>query len=400
MNIPEIIIECMYRYGKGESNLSDKEYDDLLSKLPKYHILRNITWDMVQNLFPELNPYKYEENKVINPYYSIIPKFGIPKSILTINSNNKDYLYTYLSEIINYCYINKIDFDLILSLKMDGWNIRNYYKDELFLSHTRNTDLNNIIETTELMKSILPNLTNLKKEVAVTGELVLKKSSLPTLRNKYQKRFSNVRNSVSSFVHNKMSKEDYKYCDFFAFNLVQEEGSIYYNILDTYLYLKSKGFTTPPYIQCKVCYEENYERFFDNCSNSFLSSFNKIEDYYANKFSLLYECDGVVVQPNNSVVRDIFNTQQHLNGGLIALKIGYWGQKVYSSKVIRMYFTKSRTTRALMLEIEPTDTGFGTITKVDIDNVSRALQYDIEVGDNIEFSVHSNQDIQFFRNLK
>lgn len=398
IDIPNKLIESMFKYKYSVSDISDKEYDDLLMNLPEYHPLRNINWDMIDSIYPEYNMY-YNKTTSDNKLYEIINQYEWSKSIQTVNDRNADVLDTYLNNLITYCFNNNLDFDVVLSLKMDGWNIRNYYTEEgLILSHTRMTGTDNIINTTELLKNITPQIITLNGSIAVNGELVVKRTSLDYLREKYQKRFANPRNSVSTFVSGNIDISDYNISNYFAFTMRDTKGMIFTNILDTFYYLRGKGFNTPPFIQCLVPYTDNYTFFRYSCIEKFKECFEKMEHYYNNKFSYVYECDGVVVQPNYYTVTDMFNTVSAVkSAGMLALKICTWGCKIYRSKVVNITFTKSKRNRALMLEIEPVDTGFGVIRRVDIDNLARAIRHNIDIGSIIEFTVHSNQDIQFLR---
>lgn len=402
MNIVKTIIQAMYDYKYGTPYLTDNEYDELISKLPPYHPLRNITWDMIDMIYPQYNTYKPTPTNKGSQYYHLIKDYGTSKSIQTINYNNSEILYQYVENLINYFHEHNLDFDCILSLKMDGWNIKNYYqKNKLVLSHTRNSTIDSMIDTTQILSNITPTLETTKNNIAtVSGEFVVRKTSLEYLRNKYNKRFANARNSASSFLHGKIQESDLKHSDYFAFALRQKEGDIFKYISDTYTYLLIKGFKVPPFLRLHIPYTPIKREFINSVMRVFQEGFNKMQDYYTNKFSNLYECDGVVMQPNSKIVAESLNSANNLSSGLVALKIGCWGAKGYMAKVTNIYFTKARVNRALMLEIEPTNTGFGTITKVDIDNVARALQHDIQVGDTIEFKIHSNQDIQFHKNLK
>ena len=397
MSISSVLINSMYEYKYSTPKLTDKEYDELLLNLPEYHPLRNITWDMVDSIYPEFNIYKTTSST--NSNLDIINQYGWSKSIQTVNDRNADILNDYLNNLINYCYKNQMDFDVVLSLKMDGWNIRNYYtQDGLILSHTRMTGTDNLMDTTDLLKTITPQIHTTMDSVAVNGELVVKRTSLDYLRNKYHKRFANPRNSVSTFVSGNINPEDYNISNYFAFALRDIYGMVFDNIIDTHCYLRGKGFNTPPYIRGYVPYSNDYSFYYYSCINKFEEIFNKIEQYYNDKFSAVYECDGVVLQPNYFSVADTFNTTSTIKtAGMLALKICTWGIKIYRSKVRKITFTKSKRNRALMLEIEPIDTGFGVIRRVDIDNLARAIKNEIDIGCEIEFTVHSNQDIQFLR---
>ena len=273
---------------------------------------------------------------------------------------------------------------IFASLKLDGWNISLYVKNgSIVYAHTRGK-LAEVKDVTSIMKEVLRDIDgkmNIERGYVI-GELYLNSDSLPYLRDKYNKQFKTTRNSVSTFINNKVIAEDMPIAKFGAFKL-ERAGVTYESPQEMYEDLKSNGFQPPMYevIDCS------------------LSSMAELILNWGNNINHLPPCDGVVLQPNSYLVKDsviqIPGIANSYEVGLYAIKMGAWGQQVYKTIVKSIELTSNTKSKRPSLIVEPVTSRDGrTITTIPIDHVGRLVDEDIFVGKEVSIRIVSEKDIR------
>lgn len=401
-----------YKYPNDNiKTLSDKEYDFYKNSLPSYSVYNYINWDDI-DLIPISNQWKDELG--LNPnlsseqdYVNVIKgKYASSKSMVMENSFER--LVDFLQTIVTSYHQLKKDVEINISYKLDGWHVRNFFdKNKLMLSNSKAKDTDNIMDFTDALREIIykNNLTlNQTEPLCIQGELCLNKCYLPYLRNKYQKPFKNVRNSISSFTSGKLNKEDIILPTFFAFNIIKENGETLFNkISDTYSFLHKCGFNIPPNHTIKVPYCEDINTLSKQVASSFQTVYTQMEKYFKEKFMNEFEADGLVIQANHqNIAQDITltnSTNYNYSTGMLAFKGGEWGKEYFEATVQEIIFASSKQNREPILILEPCETGYSTITRCEINNLNTLLKEKIKPKDKILISVHSRQIIQYEKKI-
>lgn len=412
----EKIVYGMISYKNAIEVFTDKEYDNLKSSLPKASVYNYINWDDCEtlplyrnivekyNLQITSNPITLSEEEILNN--KIKGKYASSKSM--IMTNEVEELIRFLQNVTSLYYHSQKDVEVNISYKLDGWHVRNFFDEnnKLFLSQSKAKDTNNVLVFTDTMESVIyKNNTDItiNEPVCIQGELCLNKVYLQYLRNKYNKPFKNVRNSIRSFMTEHMDNSDKLLPTFFAFNIIKENGEPLLNkISDTYSYLYSSGFNIPPNITIKSPYNSSFEYMFKMFMEKCSTVYKKMEDVFSNTFMFDFESDGLVVQANDyNIAQDInlTNSNGNYSTGMLAFKGGIWGKEYYEAIVKEIIFASSKQNREPILILEPVDTGYSTITRCEINNINNLLKNKIDIKSRVLISVHSRQIIQFEKTL-
>ena len=440
-----------YTYANGIDYLNDAEYDVLREGLSdmcpyKYMSYEGTRFDEIEKLAEyekiNLNNIKIESVKQEISQPSATQKMLMmfpPASSMQMVSDYETVYDKYVPQIVELIEMNKttdgILVELLQTYKMDGWNITCYYQPsgndfkgegnavdgEIFLAHTRGRTTTDVTVCTELMKKLTPNLKEYTDQMPkdtilrITGELVIKKTyngrdTLEVLREAYPtKPFSNVRNSVSAFAHQSINIDKYyDMASYFVFNIFDYKtgGCPFNKVSDMRKWLEEKGFNIPPGNLIRVPTHTKSGAVINPTVGiiKYLEHYYKAaEKYYTETFQNMYECDGIVLQPNelswNNQMQQI--AQGNFSDGLLAIKANYWAEKIYSAVVEEIIYPPARVSRSVLAIVKPVRTTLGQVVKrVPLINLQRAaIENDVRVGDTIEFMFHSNQLPFFIRNI-
>lgn len=274
--------------------------------------------------------------------------------------------------------------EIMASLKVDGWNVTIYIENgEIVFAHTRGRQAE-AQDITSIMQAVLPNIHGKIdiKQAVVVGELYLEDSSLNHLRQKYNKPFKTTRNSVSTFIANKVTKDDMSLAKFGAFHIIKENKS-YGTYSEMFSELGKLGFDVPNW----AIYEPTHRAIADLLID------------WGNRLNHLPPSDGITIRPNNIRIKEGLTQLPGIVGsyevGLYALKMGAWGDRTYQAIVEDITHTRGTKSIRPSLKITPTKTNMGrTVTTIPVDHIGRLVDEDIFVGKQIRFRVVSEQDIQ------
>lgn len=185
-----------------------------------------------------------------------------------------------INKLENWLKKNKSD-EYIVESKLDGISCLLMCKNGIINLYTRG-DGEIGADITHLTK-YLKNIPVLKEDIAIRGELIMKKN---VFKEKYKNKFANARNMVSGLVNSKSLKEGYEDINLISYEIiykgkVQEKQSIQIEKL------KKMGFEVVKNIKINLIELENLEEI--------LFNFLSIEEY---------EIDGIIVQSNKEYIRN------------------------------------------------------------------------------------------------
>ena len=277
---------------------------------------------------------------------------------------------------------DKRNYDLIISPKKDGVNIKCLYvKGELKVVLTRGRSSNSF-NVTEYGSKIIPKYIKTDKEkVIVYGEVGIDESYVDKVPRKGGGTFKQAKTAGLSILRTGFDDEKwYKYLKFHAFNA---EGLDYNTISETLDFLKDNGFDTVPY---KVYKPEEIPNNFDDfckwCKSemTYFWELSKIKDI---------STDGLVVDVN------LKNIETNKDGIYLdrnkALKFEYWSYVYYKGKVKNLIIEQQAQDASVVIEIEPIKTkDNATATRVTGYNLFRVISLGLKPGSDIYFMRVSN----------
>lgn len=394
---------CQYMYGKGQQLVADMDFTILEESLKAKGIEFNPRWESVTESEGIALMYEYsvEHNLVEAPaskeiqfsyekYLKIVPvgadvreeleKFKLDrnKSIPIVTDN---VLFTQFSELFRDA---ECEYALA-SLKLDGWNITIYVVNGYIVyAHTRGK-IGEATEITSIMKCILRDIDG-KLNISrgyIVGELILENESLEYLREKYGKDFKTTRNSVSSFINNKVVEEDLPLAKYYAFKL-EVENEAFATPVEMYQELERNGFKIPKYelVKCNI------------------SEMANLVINWGHQINHLPPCDGIVFQPNSYLIKNTLLqlpsiASDSYENGIYAVKMGAWGKQVYKTIIKDITVTANTKGKRPSLIVEPVTSRDGrTITIIPIDHIGRLVDEDLYIGKEISISIVSEKDIR------
>lgn len=289
-------------------------------------------------------------------------------------------------EIFNKYGINPSKQVVTMSYKHDGWNITAYYIPEqtkLAYAHTRGRDGAEVTDCTFLLKDILPEM-KVEEPTKVVMELVLSRENLDYLRSKYiDKTWTNIRNSVSTFVAGHIEVSDYKRISYRAFNII---GSKYESMsLPEKLEILAKNGFDIPY--AKFTTVDNFEALIDY-----------MEKYYDEVYSKEFECDGLVFNMDfyRWFIEDGKMYYKKDGSALCAYKGDIWDSEILETEIEEIYLGRSKKNFTPKARLKPVQSRSGSmLSNVSLNNLRMIQEYWLMPGDRIKIKYHSQQIVLF-----
>ena len=390
---------CQYMYGKGTPIIADTDYDAMIKEFKSKGIEVNNFWEDITEeegiqLMNELSGFVTQpaEKEIVYPperYITIIEasdevkreyeEYKIDRN-LSIPIVTDNALFSRVYHLFKDAGVTTV----FAALKLDGWNVTLYIVDGwIVYAHTRGK-VTESTDITSLMKSVLRHVDgklNIKRGFVI-GELYLNSDKLPYLRTKYGKEFRTTRNSVASFIHNKIMEEDLQLVEFGAFRL-DIENIFFDSPEQMYEELRVRGFQIPIYekIDCN------------------LSDMAELVIRWSKDINHLPPSDGIVFQPNSYLIKNSLLQLPEVTGnyetGIYAIKMQAWGEQVYRTVVKDITLTSNTKSKRPSLIVEPVRTRDGrVISVVPVDSVGRLIDEDIYVGKEISVRIVSEKDIR------
>lgn len=389
---------CQYMYKKGIPFVSDTDYDTMIKELQAKGMSVNLYWEDITEeeglkLIQEFGISNGVETGEVQfapeAYKKIIPAAEYLKEEFEVFKGDRNKSIPIVTDkgLLSQIYTlfkNSGVREILTSLKLDGWNITLYIKDgEIVYAHTRGR-ITEATDVTSIMKGILRDIDgkmNIKRGYVV-GELYLNSSTLPYLRDKYGKDFKTTRNSVASFLYNKVTEEDLPLAQFGAFRLELEDTQ-FKTVEEMYLTLEENGFQIPIYEKIGCSLDEMVGLLIN----------------WSNQINHLPPSDGIVYQPNDFTIKNSLLQIPGISGGyetgIYAIKMAGWGEQVYKTIIKDITLTSNTKSKRPSLIVEPVTTRDGrSITTVPVDHVGRLIDENLYVGKEISLRIVSEKDIR------
>lgn len=371
----DIYILSRFMYRVGSPMINDRLYDALHNDCVRCNIL------------PEYTSRSYDDDPV--PYKllqefnldSFIPKTGSlsryakyldeEKSLSILAVTNIDEVYNFVKENNGQ--------DMVLSLKVDGVNIKNLYVDNnLELSMSRGRKGQGFDVTLNSLR-VLPKSICDSNMVKVFTEMAVPQHHLAELQKRYNKdKYKTPKSSAISMLRVKHAVNDYSKLCAYAFNAEGIECDTKVELLNI---LKNYGFTTVPFVKINnkdiPVEKSSFHDWFMNLADDMYFKYKHIPS------------DGLVLELNNlNLIDSIHNQYSNRN---IAVKLGYWKFDCYQSVVTNIIFEQQRINKNCRINIEPVLTNDGsTVSFVNGYNPSIIIENGINIGSTIKFERHSN----------
>ncbi len=377
-------------YNKNTSQISDKEYDDLLKKLEKLE-------DKFSNFFEEKNIEKKSSTIWAELIESTFKKVAHSRPMISLwNTYNEEDLRDFDERVFKNIKIGQTQgttptkysrgescihpyINYTLEYKFDGLWVELIYNNwKLIQAITRW----NWIEWEDVTQNIfqinnIPKTIKYKQNLEIRWEVVMPISSFNKLNKealeKWEKVFSNPRNAASWSLRikdNRITKK--RNLSFYAYDtsplapLLKDEGNIkidYFNIIKK---LEKLWFSI--------------SSFFEKYSN-ISEVIDKIKNFNNYKENIDFEVDGLVLKVNNvDLWEQIWFTQHHPKYA-IAYK---FPAEILTTDIISVEHQVGRTwTITPVANLEPINIGWAIIRRATLHNYEECEKLQVWVGDSV-----------------
>ena len=351
-------------YTLDEPVITDQEYDSYMDELIK-----------IESTHPELvrpdSPTQRIGGEVIDSFKKVV--HSIPMMSLA-DIFNEDEVLDFDEKI------RKVipSPEYVCELKIDGLSVSLEYKNgELITASTRGDgtigeDITHNVRTIKNVPLVLKN----KIDIEVRGEIYMPKKSFNLLNDQRKKNnerlFANPRNAAAGSVRQLDSKiAANRNLSTFIYHMPQPINNTHYESLE---YMKSLGFTINP----------NIKKY-----NSINGVIDYINYWSANRNTLPYEIDGIVIKVNN------YDDQRNLG---ITAKVPKWAiaykfpAEEVLTKILDIEFCVGRTGKITpRADLNPVRLAGSVVRSATLNNEDYIKQKDIRIGDTV--SIHKAGDI-------
>ncbi|RKX90429.1 MAG: DNA ligase (NAD(+)) LigA [Spirochaetes bacterium] len=360
-------------YKEGVSQVSDREYDRLINRL--IHLERE-------------NPeYALPDSPAFRVGSDLTNDFPEVDHTVPVLSLDKAYTTTEILSWIEKT-ASKSSRDLTFSIeeKIDGSSIVLYYEDGILMrAVTRGNGMrgNDITANVKTIHSVPLRLTE-KVTIAVRGEIFLPVVSFSKINSLMETPYANPRNLAAGTLRRQKSSEVAAVpLDIFIYEgFLEETGKNHAQIL---LYLESLGFKVSNRIGV-FC--SNREKAAEFPQKWFRGTFKDIPEYIeravAERDSLPYEIDGLVVKVNEIDVREELGYTGHHPRWAIAYKF----ESPEGETTVRAIDVQvGRTGRITpVARVDAVSIGGSTISNVTLHNQEYINMLELSVGDRVVVS--------------
>ena len=177
-------------------------------------------------------------------------------------------------------------------------------------------------DITHLIKYIKDIPEKVKEDIAIRGELIIKKN---IFKNKYSEKFANTRNMVSGLVNSKSLREGVIDINFITYEIIDNKLKTQIKPLEQFKKIKELGFTVVKNNKISIIDIEIL-------SEILLKNLSDNE----------YEIDGIIIQPNEEYIRNIkdnpkyqFAFKMTLDSNLIQTEVEEVEWNISKHKIIK-----------------------------------------------------------------
>lgn len=385
-NWVDIYVLSRLFYSMGKPIISDEVYDKIEGAIKKAQPSNEyLTRTYDDDPFPTelLEKWGFNVRVIERAYYS-------PKSFSTYELHSKEMdeefsksitpVETYL-EAIEWLDKIKDGEEIVASLKIDGINTKNFYKEGKYkVSATRGRG-GTPFDISKNTSRILPATVERQGNVFVRGEAIITKQGLEEM-NKAGIDFKTCRSAAMSVLRKDISSEWYKYLEIVSF---KTNG---HNTLTSSLEeLKDNNFTVVPYRVVKKIKSKDREEIIDWLNNI-------MEELWEEGLEKGYPSDGVVLEINNQALFNSKGEDTKYNFGNIALKIGRWKPGYYKGVITGIEIEQQKSKCSVVGLIEPVKLDNGiTVSRVNLFNLDIMISNGINIGSEIDFEYKSESSV-------
>lgn len=366
-------------YVTGRALVSDIEYDRLFDELV-----------LLEKQHPELRTADSPTQRVGSDLSSDFPEVQHTIPVLSLD---KAYSDTEILSWIDKTMKNtgeKLSF--VLEEKLDGFSIVLYYKHGVLdKAVTRgNGAVGN--DVTANVKTIYAVPLRLEQpvDIAVRGEVFLKKEEFERINAKLEEPYANPRNLAAGTIRrNKSSETAQVPLSIYVYEGFWTDPVDYTDHIQILSQLKKLGFEVDPHLSyfCKTKEEAELrlsQAGLEGRTGSFEDIPNAILDYTKARADLPYEIDGLVVKVNELATREALGYTEHHPRWAIAYK---FEAPQAQTQVLDIDVQVGRTGRITpMARVKDTQLSGSTIKNITLHNQDYVDELEIAIGDTVAIS--------------
>lgn len=346
----DLFILARYFYRIGEPIMDDYEYEELLLNVRK-RCSQQISDYLDRTYDDDPIPLKLLNEIGVEPI-SIKHDDSRERLFQYLNSEKSLSIDSVTSYGEAYTFFSKYreeKKDLMVSLKMDGDNVKTLYLDgnlELSLSRGRNAGIS--FDFTDTVKRVFPNsIMSVPHELRIYAEAYVEEDYLETLRRKYNPNgYKTCKSAAISLLRVQHSKEDYEHLRIIVHG-IDGLGS---SVSEDFQEAEQKGFSV---VEHKLVPWEDIP-----VDKTQFREWLKREvfDYFEQKTDGV-PSDGIVVEVNDKTYTGI--TAGQYSSRQLALKFEQWSFKVYKGIIEDIIWEQKRVLASCRIRIKPMRTDDG-----------------------------------------
>ncbi|GAA0101584.1 hypothetical protein UT300012_22990 [Paraclostridium bifermentans] len=342
--LEDLFIISRFMYRIGSPIINDKSYDTLEKIIKSKGLIKHYT------------SRTYDDDPVP---YALLREVSLEKFIPTdlISSKYMEYIdkekslsiqpFEDAKEVYNFLMEKKQD--IVAMLKIDGTNVKNYYRHlnlEIGMSRGRN---GTGFDWTRNISKIIPSKIEAEyDELKIFGEAFVYEQHLPYFRERYEKdKYKTPKSSAISMLRVEHDIGDYDKLDMLAFNV---EGATHLKTkMEMLEYLKTLGYKVVPHVLIK----------WETIPKDY-NTFKKWLDGVCKQFYVrtqMLPSDGLVFEVNNLFYEDAISAQYSNKN--IAVKLSYWSSEKYIGVVEDILIEQQRVVASCRIKIRPLRTKDG-----------------------------------------
>lgn len=364
-------------YTTGRSMVSDLEYDRLFDKLVS-----------LEQAYPEL---KTADSPTVRVGSDLSSDFPEVEHTIPVLSLDKAYSG---EEILKFISKTRKDYpsSFVMEEKIDGFSMVLYYKDGLLeRAVTRGNGAvgNDVTANVKTIHSVPLRLSK-PINIAVRGEVYLPKADFETINNSLSEPYANPRNLAAGTIRRIKSSETAKVpLQIFCYEGFWEENTPFTDHLQILAQLKELGFRVNPNISYYCATREEAQRGLEQAGLEgralcYDDIDQDIKERTANRSSLPYEIDGLVMKVNEISRREEMGYTEHHPRWAIAYK---FEAPQAETEVLSIDVQIGRTGRVTpMARIKETELSGSVIRNITLHNQDYVDQLELAVGDTVAIS--------------
>lgn len=366
-------------YVTGRAIVSDMEYDRLFDELL-----------LLEKEHPEIRTPDSPTQRVGSDLSSDFPEVRHSIPVLSLDKAYSD------SEIL--AWIRKTmknteqELSFVLEEKLDGFSIVLYYeKGVLSRAVTRGNGSvgNDVTANVKTIYAVPLRLTE-PVDIAVRGEVFLKKSEFERINATLMEPYANPRNLAAGTIRrNKSSETAQVPLSIYVYEGFWSESQGFTDHIQILSRLKALGFAVDPHLSFFCRTQEEAKRRLEEASlegraGSFDDIPAAIVDYTKARADLPYEIDGLVVKVNELSTRDELGYTEHHPRWAIAYK---FEAPQAQTQIMDIDVQVGRTGRITpMARIRETQLSGSTIRNITLHNQDYVNELELAIGDTVAIS--------------